>query len=113
MDWKSELANTTEWTKEYRKAMPEAGKAFTAMHHAALGDGALSTKHKELMCIVVGVMTHCADCIGFHMRAAIKAGATREEVAETIAVCIMMGGGPGYMYGMKALEAFDQLSAAS
>ncbi|MCK0139014.1 carboxymuconolactone decarboxylase family protein [Aliiroseovarius sp. F47248L] len=45
-----------------------------------------------------------------HIRAAIKAGANREEVAETVSVAIMMGGGPGYMYGARALKAFDQLS---
>ncbi len=111
MDWKAELAHTTELTKSFRPLHPDAGAAFTQMHKAALSDGALSTKHKELQAVVVGIMTHCADCIGFHMRGAIKAGATREEVAETIGLCVMMGGGPAYMYGMKALEAFDQLSA--
>lgn len=111
MDWKAELANTTNYTREFRKLLPEAGKGFTAMHHAALTEGALSVKHKELMCVLVGIVTHCGDCIGFHVQAAAKAGATREEVAETISVAIMMGGGPGYMYGMKALEAYDQLAS--
>jgi alkylhydroperoxidase/carboxymuconolactone decarboxylase family protein YurZ len=50
------------------------------------------------------------DCIGYHVQGAIKAGATREDVADTISVAVMMGGGPAYMYGVKALEAYDQLS---
>jgi len=111
MDWKAELDNTTKYTKEFRDIHPEAAKGFTAMHHAALTQGALSTKDKELQCIAIGIVTHCADCIGFHVRAAAKAGATREEIAETIGVCVMMGGGPAYMYGVKALEAYDQLVA--
>ena len=44
-------------------------------------------------------------------KASIAAGATRQEIAETVSVCVMMGGGPAYMYGVKALEAYDQLSA--
>ena len=109
MDWKDYLGNTTRLTRDFRKAQPDVGKAFTQMHHAALTDGALSTKHKELQCIVIGIVTHCADCIGFHLQAAVKAGATRAEIEETISTCILMGGGPAYMYGMKALEAYDQL----
>lgn len=111
MDWKAELANTTKYTKDFRDLHPEAGAGFTAMHKAALSEGALTTKAKELQCIAIGIVTHCADCIGFHVRAAIKAGVTREEIAETIGVCVMMGGGPAYMFGVKALEAYDQLTA--
>ena len=109
MDWKDYLANTTKLTKDFRKAQPDVGKAFTDMHRAVLHDGALSVKHKELQAIVVGIVTHCADCIGFHLQGAVRAGATRAELEETIATCILMGGGPAYMYGMKALEAYDQL----
>ena len=109
MDWKDYLANTTKLTKDFRKAQPDVGKAFTDMHRAVLHDGALSVKHKELQAIVVGIVTHCADCIGFHLQGAVRAGATRAELEETIATCILMGGGPAYMYGMKALEAYHQL----
>lgn len=56
-------------------------------------------KHKELMALPMA--THCDDCIGFHMKAAIRAGVTRTEVAETISVAISMGGGPACMYGAQ------------
>ena len=49
-------------------------------------------------------------CIGFHTSAAIHHGATRDEVLETVGVAIYMGGGPSYVYGAQALEAFDQLT---
>ncbi|WP_456761220.1 carboxymuconolactone decarboxylase family protein [Bradyrhizobium sp. USDA 4011] len=45
----------------------------------------------------------------FHVQNAIKHGASREEVTETIAVSIEMGGGPSTVYGAKALAAFDEL----
>lgn len=110
MDFKALLTDTTANTDEYRKISPEGAKGFSTMHRAAMGEGALSTKDKELQCIAIGIVKQCNDCIGFHVRAAIKAGATREEIAETVSVTIMMGGGPAYMYGSRALQAFDQLS---
>lgn len=110
MDFRALLADTTANTQSFANAHPEGANGFRTMHRAAMGNGALSTKDKELQCIAIGIAKQCNDCIGFHVRAAIKAGATREEVSETVSVAILMGGGPGYMYGARALEAFDQLS---
>jgi len=42
----------------------------------------------------------------------MKAGATREELGDVLAMCIQMGGGPAVMYAGKALDCWDQLSAA-
>lgn len=111
MDWNTYLKEQTNALGSLRKAEPEAAAGFGALHKAALREGAVSVKHKELTCIALGIAAHCLDCIGFHVKAAIRAGASREEVAETVAVAMAMGGGPSYMYGAKALEAFDQLSA--
>lgn len=110
MDWKSDLAETTAALAKFRTLEPEAAKGFTAMHRGSMYEGVLSVKQKELIALAIGISTRCSDCIGFHVRSAIKAGATREEVAETISVAVMMGGGPAYMYGAKAIEAYDQLS---
>ncbi|GHE86337.1 alkyl hydroperoxide reductase AhpD [Aliiroseovarius zhejiangensis] len=110
MDFITLLDDTSANTERFRSAHPEAAKGFTGMHRAAMANGALTTKDKELQCIAIGIAKQCNDCIGFHVRAALKAGATRDEVAETVSVAIMMGGGPAYMYGARALRAFDQLS---
>ncbi len=85
---------------------PMAG--FSRLHHDALADGALATSVKELMAVVAGICTHCDDCITYHMRGALLAGATREQVLEAIGVAILMGGGPAVMYGTHAMEALDQ-----
>lgn len=111
MDWKEYLRDSARNLGTFRKAHPDAAAGFTALHDAALHDGALSAKHKELQAIAIGIVKQCNDCIGFHMKAAIRAGATREEVVETISVAMAMGGGPAYMYGGKAIEAYDQLAS--
>ncbi len=58
------------------------------------------------------VAVRCDGCIAFHVKAVIRAGVSREELLETIAMAIYMGGGPSMVYGAEALEAFDQFSSA-
>lgn len=112
MDWTAELANTNKNLDFFRKNHPDAAKGFSALHHGALKAGALSVKDKELQALAIGIAKQCIDCIGFHVKAAVSAGASRDEIIETVGVCIVMGGGPSFMYGAKALEAFDQLTGA-
>jgi AhpD family alkylhydroperoxidase len=112
MDWKDFLAGTSRELAALRAEMPAASAGFSQLAKAATEAGALDPKTKELMAMAIGIATHCDACIGFHARAAIQQGATRAEVAETVAMCVYMGGGPSLMYGAKALAAFDELSAA-
>jgi alkylhydroperoxidase/carboxymuconolactone decarboxylase family protein YurZ len=51
--------------------------------------------------------------VAFHAEAAVKRGATREEVMEAMGMAIYMGAGPSVMYAAKAVEAFDQFAAKS
>jgi AhpD family alkylhydroperoxidase len=82
--------------------------AFSQLHHKSLIDGALNTKVKELMCLAIGIAVHCDGCIAYHVHDALKAGASRQEVVETISVAVMMGGGPAAVYAAMAMEALDQ-----
>jgi AhpD family alkylhydroperoxidase len=72
-------------------------------------DGVLDHKTKELIALCLGVAGHCDACIGFHMQALVKAGATKAEIEEALAVAVYMGGGPSLMYAADALTAFEQM----
>jgi AhpD family alkylhydroperoxidase len=91
------------------KAAPETMQAFQGLMKAVGKDGALPAKIKELMALAIAVNARCEGCIVFHVQNAIRHGVTREEVVETIAVSVEMGGGPATVYGGKALAAFDEL----
>ena len=96
------------------KAIPDTIAAFQGLMKAASKDGALPVKIKELMAVAISISVRCEGClIVFHVQNAIRHGASRAEVAETIAVAVEMGGGPATVYGGKALAAFDELGAAS
>jgi AhpD family alkylhydroperoxidase len=91
-----------------RRDQPMLMHAFGQLARAALQEGAVSAKTKELMALALGVAGHCDGCIGFHAKALVALHATRAEVEETLAVAIYMGGGPSLMYSADALAAFEQ-----
>ncbi len=110
MDWNAFMSETNAEIKTLRAAIPETCAGFHELATAATADGALDPKTKELIALGIGVAARCDGCIASHVKACMRHGATREEVAQTIAMCIYMGGGPSMMYGAKALAAYDQLS---
>jgi AhpD family alkylhydroperoxidase len=114
-----ETRNWPEWTRSLsgelrnlRGGAAEVMKAFSSLAQAALAQGALDPKTKELIALGISVAVRCDDCIAFHVKAAIDRGATREEVLETLGMAVYMGAGPSAMYASHALGAFTQFAAA-
>ncbi|ESQ85075.1 hypothetical protein AEAC466_05035 [Asticcacaulis sp. AC466] len=97
--------------KHLRKEIPEVTQAFSGLAGAALRDGALDKKTKELIALGIGISTRCDGCIGFHTEALIKLGVTRDEFRDVVGMAIYMGGGPSLMYAADAMAAFEQYSA--
>jgi len=99
-----------EPTKSLRTASPLVWSGFGALHEAAVADGALPAKVKELMALAIAVAVRCDGCIAFHVHDAVDAGATADEIAEAIGVAILMGGGPAAVYGADALRAYEEFT---
>lgn len=76
------------------RELPGPMSGFGQLHKQAVIDGALSAKTKELIALAIDVTARCDGCIAFHVRDALRAGATRQEIVEAISVAILMGGGP-------------------
>ncbi|KPP86721.1 MAG: gamma-carboxymuconolactone decarboxylase subunit-like protein [Rhodobacteraceae bacterium HLUCCO07] len=112
MSWTDTIAETRNNLRELGKTIPEATKGFAGLSKAVKENGALSFKEKEYVALGIAVATHCMPCIAFHVEALVKAGATRDEVADVLAMCIQMAGGPGLMVSAEALAIYDELSAA-
>jgi len=109
------MKNWPEKTNELRARLralrggaPDVMKAFSGIAHAAMAPKALDGKTKELIALGIAVAVRCDDCIGFHVKAALEQGASRDEVVETLGMAIYMGAGPSVMYASHALEAFGQ-----
>ena len=92
------------------KDMPEFMSAFSSLSKAATKDGTLDKKTKELIAMALAVANHCPGCLGFHARTLVRLDVTREELMETLAMAIYMGGGPSMMYAAEALDAYEEFS---
>lgn len=94
----------------FRKSQSQAMQGFDQLAKASLADGALSEKCNELLALAIGIPQHCSGCIGFHVKALKRLGATKAEFEEMLTVCVYMGGGPARMYCSEALHAWDQMA---
>jgi AhpD family alkylhydroperoxidase len=86
-------------------------KAFSAIAQSASTAKALDEKTKELIALGIAVAVRCDDCIGFHVKAALGHGASRDEIVETLGMAIYMGAGPPVMYATHALDAYAQFES--
>ena len=107
-DWPENTKELTALLRNLRNGAPDVMKAFAGIAAAALAGKALEAKTKELIALGIAIAVRCDDCIGFHIKAALDRGATREEVIETLGMAIYMGAGPSVMYANHALEALSQ-----
>ena len=90
------------------RELPGPMSGFARLHKKTVEDGALVMKVKEMMALAIGIVVGCDGCIAYHVHDAVKAGATRQELLETIGVGLLMGGGPGSIYASHALDAIEQ-----
>lgn len=77
----------------------QAWKTFLDFDKAALAEGAIPKKYKELMALAVGLTTQCPYCLAIHKDAAIKAGATPEEISETVFIAAALRAGAAVTHG--------------
>ena len=97
---------------QFGRELPGPMGGFARLHRKALDDGALPGKVKELMALAISIVVHCDGCIAYHTHDAVKAGATRAELLETVGVAVLMAGGPGSIYAVHALDAIEQFLPA-
>ena len=83
---------------------------FAKVSKTATAAGAFSSGQRELIAVGIAVVKGCEDCILYHVDAAIRHGASEQELIEALEVAVEMGGGPAVMYAGKALEVFRSLS---
>jgi AhpD family alkylhydroperoxidase len=99
-----------EPTKSLRAASTEVWGGFAALHEAAVAEGALPAKVKELMALAIAVVKQCDGCIAYHAKAAVARGATAAEVADALGVALLMDGGTASVYGPRAWAAFHEFA---
>ena len=92
-------------------AKKEAAAFLNLKHTAERSDGAIPVKYRELMSVAVALTTQCSYCIEAHIENAIKAGATREEIAETVFIAAALRAGGAVGNGLFAMRLFEEAKA--
>lgn len=76
------------------------------MRQATLySDGALPARVKAMTAMVWSVSVRCEPCVAHYARKAVELGASREELAEMLAIASTMGGCVGETWALKAFAA--------
>ena len=79
-------------------------RTFVELEKKTFKDGALKKKHKELIAIGISLVNSCESCLEWHIKQALDAGATQEEIIEAIEVGFEMGIGPTTVTGRFAMK---------
>ena len=102
--------STRELAQKRRELAPEPKAAFQAFSQAVFADGVLPAKMKQIVAVAVAHVTQCPYCIKGHTRAALRHGATEQELMEAIWVAAEMRAGGAYAHSALAV---DEMSKAT
>lgn len=95
--------------RQYFKFDREAARAFFRFSGATTRSNVLPEKIKQLITVAISVAIHCKECVVLHVRDALEAGATPEEILDAVTPAILMSGGPGTTMleiVLRSIEAF-------
>jgi AhpD family alkylhydroperoxidase len=107
LDWPAYKAQLTKIIPSFAKLTPDSLKGYQVLSDANKANSKLGEKTRQLISIAVAITTRCDGCITFHTAAALKAGATREEIAEALGVAMAMNAGAAFVYSLRAMDAVD------
>ncbi|MGZ8763751.1 MAG: carboxymuconolactone decarboxylase family protein [Acidimicrobiia bacterium] len=104
------IEDLKEPTRSLRHVQPDAWKGFGALHQAAMAEGEVPARLKELVALAIAIIKECEGCIAYHASAAARKGATEAEVAEVLSVALLMGGGPASVWAPRAWDAYREFA---
>ena len=99
---------TPEFAQKRRELAPKSEAAFQAFSQVVFADGALSSKTKQLMAVAVAHVTQCPYCIQGHTKAALRSGATAQELMEAVWVAAEMRAGAAFAHSTLMLDVVER-----
>ncbi len=106
MDWNGYRQQVLAGVGDIAKLSPDTVKGYVALGAAGQKADLLGAKTRELIALSVAVTVRCDGCIAVHTDAAIKHGATREEIAEALGVATAINAGAALVYSTRVMDAY-------
>ena len=113
MDWNQYHEEVGARIGDMMKVSPDTVRGYQTLSAANSKTSKLGEKTRQLISLAVAVTTRCDGCIVVHTEAALKAGATKEEIGEALGVAVAMNAGAALVYSARVLDAADAKSAAA
>lgn len=105
-DWKEQTQIIKQAFGKLAQTHPKMFQAMGALNNASAAEG-LDHKTHELIALAVAITTRCESCISLHAEAAVRAGATDNEIAGALATAIETNTSTAYAYALRAFEAVE------
>ena len=113
LDWTEYQTQLSKRMTEIARANPDIMRGYRGLSDAGIKTDLLGAKTRELIALAVGVTRQCDGCIITHTDAAIKAGATREDMVEALSVTIAVNAGAALVFSSRVMDAFDAVKTAA
>ena len=109
LDWNAYRQQLNLRVGEIGKMSPDTIKGYQTLSAASQKNNLLGPKIRELISLAVAVTLRCDGCITVHTEAAAHHGASREEIAEALAVATTVNAGAALVYSARVLDAYQQV----
>lgn len=113
LDWNDYQRQVLAMVAELGRASPGTVRGYRELGDAGSRKDLLGAKTRELIALAVAVTRQCDGCIVIHTDAALKHGATRDEIAEALGVAIAVNAGAALVYSTRVLDAVAAKAAPS
>lgn len=107
LDWNAYRQQLIETIGKIARLSPDTVRGYSALSAAGIKTNHLDAKTRELIALAVAVTLRCDGCITVHTDAAIKHGASQEEVAEALGVAVSVNAGAALVYSARVVDAYD------
>jgi AhpD family alkylhydroperoxidase len=111
LDWNAYQQQLLASIAQIGKISPDTVRGYRELSDAGAKTGKLDAKTRELIALAVAVTRQCDGCITVHTNAALKHGATREEIAEALGVAIAVNAGAALVYSARVMDAYSAKAA--
>ena len=101
-----------EQREKYNKALAESDhffEAFGFLDDGVYGKGAIPKKYKELMGVVVSIISKCEECIAYHLQNCKEAECSKKEIIEAVKIAVIGGGSVTFPWARKTIKMVDEL----
>jgi AhpD family alkylhydroperoxidase len=112
LDWNEYRKQLAAGVKEIGQLSPDTIKGYMELSSAGQKKNLLGAKMRELIALAVAVTLRCDGCITVHTEAAIKHGASKDEIAEALGVAAAVNAGAALVYSARMMDAFKEYPRA-